>query len=139
MISGARELMTPGAWQKQGFTYKLAESAPAATTAAVQHEVERRHALDRLRAALWTYARNHAGKLPPTSTAPEIPDDFWLVPDPSEMRYGYVGGLVVDQGAKVLAYEPGIFGNDRFVLFTSGAIEQVSEESLSTALAEKDR
>src|SRR5262245_28261846 len=24
MISGARELMTPGAWQKQGFTYKLA-------------------------------------------------------------------------------------------------------------------
>jgi hypothetical protein len=23
MISGARELMTPGAWEKQGFTYKL--------------------------------------------------------------------------------------------------------------------
>jgi uncharacterized membrane protein len=25
MISGARELMTPGAWQKQGATYKLKE------------------------------------------------------------------------------------------------------------------
>jgi hypothetical protein len=35
MISGARELMTPGAWKKQGFTYKLApaedeKSAPTA-------------------------------------------------------------------------------------------------------------
>src|SRR5438309_1420396 len=27
MISGARELMTPGAWKKSGFTYKLAEEA----------------------------------------------------------------------------------------------------------------
>jgi Kef-type K+ transport system membrane component KefB len=25
MISGARELLTPGAWKKQGFTYKLNE------------------------------------------------------------------------------------------------------------------
>src|SRR5436190_18664097 len=28
MISGARELMTPGAWRKQGWTYKLADSSP---------------------------------------------------------------------------------------------------------------
>ena len=27
MISGARELMTPGAWKKQGLTYQLAEPA----------------------------------------------------------------------------------------------------------------
>src|SRR5436305_12587438 len=27
MISGARELMTPGAWEKQGFTYRLAQTA----------------------------------------------------------------------------------------------------------------
>ncbi len=25
MISGARELMTPGAWEKQGATYRLKE------------------------------------------------------------------------------------------------------------------
>jgi hypothetical protein len=29
MISGARELMTPGAWEKQGVTYRLADDAPA--------------------------------------------------------------------------------------------------------------
>ena len=27
MISGARELLTPGAWEKQGATYKLKEEA----------------------------------------------------------------------------------------------------------------
>ena len=29
MISGARELMTPGAWRKQGWTYQLDEQRPA--------------------------------------------------------------------------------------------------------------
>ena len=29
MISGARELMTPGAWRKAGFTYRLVEPSPA--------------------------------------------------------------------------------------------------------------
>src|SRR5947209_3792732 len=28
MISGARELMTPGAWEKAGLTYRLAREAP---------------------------------------------------------------------------------------------------------------
>jgi hypothetical protein len=29
MISGARELMTPGAWEKNGVTYRLTDSRPA--------------------------------------------------------------------------------------------------------------
>jgi hypothetical protein len=33
MISGARELMTPGAWEKQGFTYKLANPPSVTETA----------------------------------------------------------------------------------------------------------
>jgi hypothetical protein len=32
MISGARELMTPGAWEKQGFTYKLTDPAGSRPT-----------------------------------------------------------------------------------------------------------
>jgi hypothetical protein len=137
MISGARELLTPGAWHKQGLTYKLVGDEPAAKAAAFQKDLERRLALDRLRAALWTYARSHAGHFPLTSSQPEVPDDTWLVPDPAGMRYLYVKGLVADQGARVLAYEPGIFGKDRFVLRTSGAIERMSEENLSAALAER--
>jgi hypothetical protein len=127
--------MTPGAWKKQGFTYKLAEDVPAVDPAASQREMERRHALDRLRAALWTYARHHEGHFPPNTTPPEIPDDAWLVPDPSGMKYLYTAGLTADRGAAPLAYEPGIFGKDRFVLLSSGEIVRMNEETLREAVA----
>ena len=42
MISGARELMTPGAWKKEGFTYKLNDEADPATLTALDHEPERK-------------------------------------------------------------------------------------------------
>jgi len=64
MISGARELMTPGAWDKVGTGYKL--RGP-------QHEPElwmdaaRRSALEQFRDALWNHAHLHAGHLPRTS------------------------------------------------------------------------
>lgn len=61
MISGARELMTPGAWKKQGFTYKLNE--PAETTAANRQSVHRQQ-LERLRTALWQFAALHNGRFP---------------------------------------------------------------------------
>ena len=61
MISGARELMTPGAWRKQGWTYQLEKSAAiAATTPAADRET-RRGGLEQLRTALWQYAATHAG------------------------------------------------------------------------------
>src|SRR5438876_4872306 len=54
MISGARELMTPGAWQKQGFTYKLPDAAPA--TAEPSPLTLHRQNLERLRTVLLHYA-----------------------------------------------------------------------------------
>src|SRR5581483_10699185 len=54
MISGARELMTPGAWQKQGFTYRLASQSTSAAEASPL-EMRRQH-LERLRTALWHFA-----------------------------------------------------------------------------------
>jgi hypothetical protein len=56
MISGARELMTPGAWKKQGWTYTLADPMPADAPDL------RRQALERLRFALWQYAALHEGR-----------------------------------------------------------------------------
>jgi hypothetical protein len=137
MISGARELMTPGAWHKQGLTYKLVDDDQAAKAIANQHELERRRSLDRLRAALWTYARHHAGKFPANDSPPEIPDEAWVVPDPSGMRYLYTSGLVADEGKAPLAYEPGIFGKDRFVLLSSGAIVRMTENDLRARMAER--
>jgi hypothetical protein len=133
MISGARELMTPGAWKKEGFTYKLKDEDAPTKAAAVEREAGRRAAIDRLRAALWTYARHHGGHFPSGDSVPEIPDDAWCVPDPSGMKYRYTPGLVADQGSSPLAYEPGLFGANRFVLLSSGKIVFMTDGELSKA------
>src|SRR5262249_23450702 len=86
MISGARELMTPGAWKKQGFTYALANGpgekgdSDSESIDAQNNEV-RREALSRLSRALWLYAQNHDGNFPTRQDAPEISDALWRLPD----------------------------------------------------------
>ncbi len=138
MISGARELMTPGAWKKQGLTYQLAgDTTEVEKAAAAARDAERRHAIDRLRLALWTYARHHDGRFPATSTPVEIPDETWIVPDPAAMRYLYQPGLTADRGRSPLVYEPGVFGDERFVVLTSGEITRMSDEVLRAELAER--
>ncbi|HEV3163923.1 MAG TPA: hypothetical protein VGZ22_07805 [Isosphaeraceae bacterium] len=145
MIAGARELMTPGAWKKEGLTYKLAGEPPTVAEASQEakrtsrQDSERRQALDRLRMALWTYARSHGGQFPADRNAPEIPDDAWRVPDPSGMRYIYRPGLVADCGELPLAFEPGISGNDRLVLLTSGKIRQMTPDEIRLAAPEGAR
>ena len=68
MISGARELLTPGAWRKQGSTYRL--NSPA-------NEVQRRDHLRSLHAAIRHYQSTHNGQIPPHEYAPEIPPELW--------------------------------------------------------------
>lgn len=112
MISGARELMTPGAWRKDGATYKL---SPATD------EPERRARLESLRATLWSYAEKHQGALPP-ETAPEVSGSFQVVDHPRAARYVYVNGRKVGE-AEPVAFEPGVYGSSRLVLLATGAIE----------------
>jgi hypothetical protein len=133
MISGARELLTPGAWTKDGLTYKLKVPAELEKSIAIDRDADRRSALDRLRIALWTYARHHDGHFPATDSPPEIPDETWRVPDPSGMKYRYTAGFVADGGHSPLAYEPGLFGKDRFVLLTDGKIVSMNEDELLAA------
>ena len=103
MISGARELMTPGAWKKQGFTYVLSEGAEAhdraegdasakeseASSESNGDDAPRREALDRLRIALWKYALAHDGRFPASSSEPEIPERLWQTADPSGLHFVY--------------------------------------------------
>jgi len=130
MISGARELMTPGAWNKQGFTYALANGpgekgdSDSDRNDAQNNEV-RREALSRLSRALWLYAQNHDGNFPTRQDAPEISDALWRLPDEVSLRYIYVPGQKRDVGPNLLVYEPGILGPDRWALFTDGTIRQM--------------
>ena len=134
MISGARELMTPGAWKKQGLTYKLADDAPPSPEEEADSLHRRTMALDRLRAALWRYAEGHGGQFPPDRSAGEIPDDAWRVPDPSGLHYVYVPGRKLDDGSAPLAFEPGVFGPDRMVLEADGSVRSMTLDAIRRAL-----
>jgi hypothetical protein len=134
MISGARELMTPGAWQKDGFTYRLADKAPVETST----DSARHKKVESLRAALWKYAERHKGHFPTRRNAPGIAKEQWQTADPSGIRYLYVGGSVTTLPAKPLAYEPEVYGGYRLVLFTNGEIRSMEWDELAQALpAEK--
>ena len=136
MISGARELMTPGAWRKEGLVYKLrdpkAETQPPGP--AGENLGARRGRLEQLRLSLWEFARNHDGNFPTGTEVSEIPAELWTLPDPSGMRYLYVSGLRRDQGEIPLVYEPGIFGTERLVLLASGAIRWMLVEEIRRLL-----
>jgi hypothetical protein len=134
MISGARELLTPGAWVKQGLTYRLAPEASPTPAPPDAGESARRRKLEELRFALWDYARTHQGRFPPSSAVSEIPPERWQVPDPSGMRYIYTGGFGARPETLPLALEPDIFGGRRFVLLGNGEIRQLDSEEIARAL-----
>ena len=133
MISGARELMTPGAWKKQGLTFKLADDPKAEPALPPDTEPTRRAALERLRGSLWRFAEAHEGRLPIGRAESGFAEQEWLVPDPAPIHYVYVPGLRIDSGKFAVAYEPGLFGPDRLVLLADGSIAQMTLEAIQQA------
>jgi hypothetical protein len=138
MISGARELMTPGAWERTGSTYKLREPQREPI---VWLDAARRRAMEQLRDALWAYASTHDGKLPDDLFVPELPPSLWRSPDPSGTPYGYLprgdrkAGAAGPSAAKgsagyVLVHEPMAFGPERFVLLSTGEVFKLKASEL---------
>lgn len=140
MISGARELMTPGAWRQQGVTYQLAEEGtPDANRTSAGLANVRRDALDELLVALERYAYRHDGRFPETIDASGLRDDVWWVPDKTGRRragvqYLYVPGGTLKGEARVAAYEPAIYGDGQYVLFTDGKIRRLDSNELAEEL-----
>ena len=127
MISGARELMTPGAWQREGVTYALNDDSS---------ERVRRAALSLLGKSLREYADANNGMFPQSRLGPEIPVDLWTAGAESgfAMPFEYVGGLKIGKGRRIVAYEPPARGQLRFVLFDDGRIEQMDWQSIRDAV-----
>jgi hypothetical protein len=129
MISGARELMTPGAWRKQGATYKLVENQ----SPAVQQESElstRRLHLERLRTALWQFAATHGGKFPGPEELTAIPTELWEIPNGGGLRYIYVASRTAGYLPDELAYEPELDPEKRLVLRVNGDIVEMSSAEI---------
>ena len=134
MISGARELMTPGAWEPSGVTYRLAHKAGETSPDDATENARREH-LERLEVALWEYARTHEGRFPSSQSDSAIPPEVWRLPGPTGMQYVYAGGAATHFDAVPLAYEPEVYVGPRWVLFTNGKVRQLSSEELRRVLA----
>lgn len=138
MIAGARELMTPEAWQLQGLTYKIVsqdEQNASAEDESPDSLDLRRQRLEGLKLALWDYALKHDGRFPESLEEPGL--DGWkhhVVGVPG-LLYGYVPGKTADGPAELLAFEPNVFGDSRLVLHTDGTMTVVSGEEIRRILA----
>lgn len=131
MISGARELMTPGAWVKSGITYQLATPDRDHKT---WLDSARRSALENLRDALWLYANSHGGKLPPHKEDDAIAPALWAGIHPQDESLAYVPGGTPGNSTRIVAYEPDAYGGQRFVLLRDGTVMRLSAPELRKRL-----
>jgi hypothetical protein len=137
MISGARELMTPGAWEKVGMFYRLAPEPPP-----IETEITKRYeAISRLAEALNSYGETHGRRYP---TREEISAALWIVPGTDLAVYLYTGGEMPDpetyefrgdpNQSRIVAVEPASVGRDRLALFRDGGIVWVSGDRLDALM-----
>jgi hypothetical protein len=129
MISGARELLTPGAWARTGIKYKIREPDQEPQP---WLESARRQSLERVHLALWQYADAHHGSFPSGRNDSGFPAMTWWSIDPTGLPLLYYPGLKRDDGQAILVYEPGSFGPARFVLRTDGSIVKMADSDLSS-------
>lgn len=129
MISGARELMTPGAWEKDGLTYKLAGGGDAE-----QMMSARRNRIAALKDGLWSYADEHDGKLPSSTT--DLPAEVWESADITAAPFEYRPNATLGDPDSIVAVEPALFPPPRFALFGDGTIRQVDADELEQRISE---
>ena len=124
MISGARELLTPGAWEKSGRTYQLVDSEPEEKEMPEELLKERQEKLSELRSALFMHVATHQGKFPGKADDAVFADEFWIQPGDLQVKYGYVIGEKKTDPAQPLAFEQAVYDDgQQLVLFTDGAIK----------------
>lgn len=138
MISGARELMTPGAWRKQGWTYQLEKLAANDDMTLAANRETRRGSLEQLRTALWQYAATHGGKFPARDQAG---DDarMWDIPGHPGLQFLAVPDRSAEETGRLLVFEPQIDGDDRLVLLTNGLIGSMRTEEIRLAAGRREQ
>lgn len=134
MIAGTREIMTPKAWQKQGVTYQLKDyqnvKAPEDDSIPGLLAAQRKNNLNSLKRILWKYAAANNGSLPANDQVPDIPPAAWQINIHTTQRFIYLPGQKINIGDYPIAYEPAIFGANRYVLFSSGEIKTMEQDIL---------
>lgn len=127
MISGARELMTPGAWRKDGYTYSL--DRPSTTTTPTHSLSTRREQLLAIHVLLATY-RAKSDDAYPTSLADitqlQTTGDF---PRFSILRYEYrIPAANATKDELVVIESVGMHEGPRLAITTQGNVILVSDD-----------
>ncbi len=125
VISGARELMTPAAWEPNGITHQLKKQ-----TTVEQPQDQRRAKLERLRTLLWQHAATHDGQFPDKSESESSADEAWMAQPQGRLKFIYIAGLSAKSEETILVYEPEIYDDGQYVLMTSGRIARLSDISV---------
>lgn len=126
MISGARELMTPGAWIQKGNTYELASTLPAKTasdSSAANHTAERRDRIALLGGMLIELRNFHSGLPLERSKVSPHDERTWFVPQAYGLEYVYIPELTHNPAPPILLAEPEFFDNGRFIVWAGGKVE----------------
>lgn len=124
MISGARELLTPEAWRRQGSGYRL--NAP-------ENEGARLRNIVALKSALLEYAARNNGRFPAHDWGGEIPQKIWEAEN-GGTHFIYLGGFDTNAGAALIAAEPISFGESRYTLTANGEIRKVHSGEIALAM-----
>jgi hypothetical protein len=135
MISGARELMTPGAWRKQGWTYKLADATSTASVANDSRS-QRRKTLEQLRIGLLTYAATHQGQFP-LQNDPAIDASLWDMAGWPGVQFQMVSDREAGSAPQLLVFEPEVDGEERQVILTNGMIGTMRSAEIRQAVMER--
>lgn len=138
LVSGARELMTPAAWEPNGATHRLAKQKDESP--ATSQQSERKTRIEKVRFALWDFAAKHQGELPTIEQWNELPAETRACEPSETILYRYEPGATIGSETKVIVFEPRWY-DDQYLLYGDGSIavqttismaENKGEESTST-------
>lgn len=123
-ISGAEELLTPGARERTGQTKQLVQ-ADSEKAIPLQSSLKARRAkMNELHFALFVYAAAHKGQLPDNPEATNFAEEFWMQPGGLNVKYGYVKGQKVGDSYDPMAFEQAVYDDGKqLVLFADGSIK----------------
>lgn len=131
MISGARELMTPGAWEKNGLTYRLSESETGQDDGGEKLSDSGNAVLkdDRIAGlrALWrslkAFADSHDGQFPNAAEFLELDSKLLELPGQPGVRYIYRTPVSTETDTdEPLAIEPQVYDGPQFALYRDAIV-----------------
>lgn len=143
MISGARELMTPGAWKKNGFTYQLTEASRSEKGLSVVNSDlanEKINSLLKLKVELMQFAENNSGRFPSEEEYKSWTYDLKKIPNTLGATWVYVPESTIEDSKSLLFFHP--FSENESLticLFVDGSMQVLSKEEFNSIRASQNK